>query len=79
LLLPPQVERLHLEVLRGIRDMEFVTLLVFFEKKNEYCHFLRPSNVDDDGERATFGLRFAAVKDLLAFAKARQKTKTDNK
>jgi hypothetical protein len=37
------------------------------------------SYVEDDGERATFGLRFAPVKDLLAFAKARQKTKTDNK
>jgi hypothetical protein len=35
------------------------------------------SYVDYDGE--TFGLRFAPVKDLLAFAKARQKTKTDNK
>jgi hypothetical protein len=35
------------------------------------------SYVEADGE--TFGLRFAPVKDLLAFAKARQKTKTDNK
>jgi hypothetical protein len=35
--------------------------------------------VDDDGERATFGLRFKPVMDLMAFAKARQKTKTDNK
>jgi hypothetical protein len=35
------------------------------------------SYVDYDGD--TFGLQFAPVKDLLAFAKARQKTKTDNK
>lgn len=33
--------------------------------------------VDYDGE--TFGLQFAPVKELLAFAKARQKTKTENK
>ena len=32
-----------------------------------------------EGESATFELGFAPVKDLLAFAKARQKTKTDNK
>ena len=37
------------------------------------------SYVEDDGERATFGLRFAPVRDLLAFAKARQKGKTDHK
>ena len=37
------------------------------------------SYVEDDGERSTFGLRFAPVRDLLAFAKARQKTKTNNK
>ena len=35
------------------------------------------SYVEYDGD--TFGLRFEPVKDLLAFAKARQKTKTDNK
>src|SRR5262249_9480488 len=32
-----------------------------------------------EGDSETFGLRFVPVKDLLAFAKARQKTKTDNK
>jgi hypothetical protein len=32
-----------------------------------------------EGQHATFGLLFVPVKDLLAFAKARQKTKTDNK
>lgn len=32
-----------------------------------------------EGQHATFGLLFAPAKDLLAFAKARQKTKTDNK
>jgi hypothetical protein len=37
------------------------------------------SYVEDNGERATFGLRFAPVKAVLAFAKARQKTRTDNK
>jgi hypothetical protein len=37
------------------------------------------SYVEDDGERSTFGLRFAPVRDLLAFAKARQKGKTDHK
>jgi hypothetical protein len=35
------------------------------------------SYVEADGE--TFGLRFAPIKDLLAFAKARQKIKTDDK
>jgi hypothetical protein len=35
--------------------------------------------VEDGGERATFGLRFKPVKDLQAFAKARQKPKSDNK
>src|SRR5262245_11036159 len=43
----------------------------------EYLEAGGQSYVDYDGE--TFGLRFAPVKDLLAFAKARQKTKTDNK
>lgn len=37
------------------------------------------SYVEDDGGRATFGIGFAPVKDLLAFAKARHKTKADNK
>jgi len=32
-----------------------------------------------EGQDATFGLLFVPVKDLLAFAKARQKTKTDGK
>ena len=32
-----------------------------------------------EGDSETFGLRFAPVKDLLAFAKAREKTKTVNK
>jgi hypothetical protein len=32
-----------------------------------------------EGDSETFGLRFAPVKDLMAFAKARQKTKSDNK
>jgi hypothetical protein len=32
--------------------------------------------VEYDGD--TFGLRFAPIKALLAFAKARQRTKTDN-
>jgi len=32
-----------------------------------------------EGDHDSFGLRFAPIKDLLAFAKARQESKTDNK